>query len=99
MKRKVIQRLEQWAECTLDFLRHLCADWDEIRETLLSGDPGFLVSVNGGAGDLHRRGRCVQIAEFSDGRRLVYKPHSMAVEPHFSPPLVFPTPRALRPPL
>jgi type 2 lantibiotic biosynthesis protein LanM len=69
---------------SLEFLQHLCADWDEIR-TIFSPetDPGLLVELHGGAGDSHRGGRSVLIAKFSSGFQLVYKPRSLAVDVHF----------------
>lgn len=69
---------------SLDFLQHLCADWDDIRTTFSpEDDPGLLVELNGGAGDSHRGGRSVLIAKFSSGFQLVYKPRSLAVDVHF----------------
>lgn len=43
-----------------------------------------LVHVDCGLGDPHRGGRSVMILTFASGRRLVYKPRSVAVEAHFS---------------
>jgi type 2 lantibiotic biosynthesis protein LanM len=69
---------------SLEFLQHLCADWDELRTTFSpEADPGLLVELHGGAGDSHRGGRSVLIAKFSSGFQLVYKPRALAVDVHF----------------
>jgi len=76
--------IDQWVTYTLEFLRHLCADWEAIRETFSpEKDPGVLARVEGGVGDAHRDGRSVLVAEFSSGFRIVYKPRPMAVDVHF----------------
>lgn len=76
--------IDQWVTYMIEFLQHLCADWEAIRSTFSpERDPGLLVQIEGGAGDAHRGGRSVLIAEFSSGLRLVYKPRSMAVDVHF----------------
>jgi type 2 lantibiotic biosynthesis protein LanM len=76
--------IEQWITYSLEFLHHLCADWDEIK-TIFSPneDPGQLVAVQGSQGDTHRQGRSVAIAKFSSGFQLVYKPRSLATDVHF----------------
>jgi type 2 lantibiotic biosynthesis protein LanM len=76
--------LERWAEYSLEFLRHLCEDWEDLRETFLPGDPGAIKSTRLGAGDTHRGGRSVIIVEFNTGARLVYKPRALAVDEHFN---------------
>lgn len=46
----------------------------------LEGPP---VRITGGLGDSHRHGRSVQVLEFGDGTRLVYKPRSLDLHAHF----------------
>lgn len=76
--------IDQWVNYSLEFLTHLSRDWNTIQETLSAGhDPGQLTSVTPGIGDTHREGRSVIIAAFASGFRLVYKPHSLAVDRHF----------------
>jgi lantibiotic modifying enzyme len=61
------------------------ADRADIVAKLLSGvDPGPLVAVESGLGDLHRHGRSVAVLRFAGGRRIVYKPRSLAVHEHFA---------------
>ncbi|HET8843790.1 MAG TPA: type 2 lanthipeptide synthetase LanM family protein, partial [Ktedonobacteraceae bacterium] len=65
-------------------VRRLAADWQTIRAIFApQSDPGLLINISGGAGDLHRGGRSVNILEFSSGFHLVYKPKSLAIDQHF----------------
>ena len=80
---QVVNRLDRWVTFSLEFLRHLRDDWSSIRETFFVQEPGLLTGIQAGAGDTHRGGRSVIIASFSAGRRLVYKPRSLAVDEHF----------------
>jgi lantibiotic modifying enzyme len=91
--------IEHWITYSLEFLQHLCADWDEIRTTFSpEADPGLLVELHGGAGDSHRGGRSVLIAKFSSGFQLVYKPRSLAVDVHFQELLTWINNRGDHPP-
>jgi type 2 lantibiotic biosynthesis protein LanM len=80
---QIVHRLDTWSDFSLEFLEHLCNDWDLIRGNLISADPGLLAEIQLGAGDTHRGGRSVVIASFANGARLVYKPRSLAVDEHF----------------
>ncbi len=85
---------------SLEFLQHLCADWDDIRTTFSpEGDPGLLVELHGSVGDGHRGGRSVLIAKFSSGFQLVYKPRPLAVDVHFQELLTWINDRGDHPPL
>ncbi len=76
--------IDQWVESSREFLQRLCSDRELIHNTFsLDGDLGLLVRIDGGAGDSHRGGKAVLIAEFDSGLRLVYKPRSLAVDVHF----------------
>lgn len=78
-------RTSNWLDSTLELLQRLAMDWDEIQTRLAAGaTPGNLTAIHLGAGDRHRRGRTVAILEFASGFKLVYKPHSMAVDRHFA---------------
>jgi type 2 lantibiotic biosynthesis protein LanM len=84
LARQLAAQLQTWVSANLEFLRHLCADWGALRAALCPGrDPGVLVQVDGGVGDLHRGGRSVLIARFGSDFRVVYKPKSLAVDAHF----------------
>src|SRR5262245_8584489 len=82
--RHIFRIVENHVRYSLEFLNHLCADWDEVCGLFFPEDcPGVLRSISFGAGDTHCEGRSVGIAEFTSGFRLVYKPRSLAVERHF----------------
>ena len=84
LARQLVLCLDRWATFSLEFLQHLCADWNAIRTTFCPGEePGVLNQINGGAGDRHRGGRSVIVAHFSSGFRIVYKPRPLAVDVHF----------------
>ncbi len=91
--------LDHWADVSLEFLKHLCADWEMIRAIFSPAcDPGRLVEVNSGVGDKHRGGRSVLIAKFSSGFQIVYKPKSLAVDVHFQELLTWLNGRGDHPP-
>lgn len=84
LARQLVETVERWLTCQMELLTRLCADWEEIRTTFLSGDdPGVVVKVQSGLGDPHRGGRTVTVLTWSSGFRLVYKPRSMATDVHF----------------
>ncbi|MDH5822864.1 type 2 lanthipeptide synthetase LanM family protein [Luteimonas sp. RD2P54] len=62
----------------LEFARHWASDRRDLGG-LTGGDAGELAALGFGAGDSHRRGRTVAIAECAAGR-VVYKPRSLAVD-------------------
>jgi type 2 lantibiotic biosynthesis protein LanM len=76
--------IDNWVAYSLEFLQHLCADWQHIRVAFALGhDPGSLRAVDGNLGDRHRGGRSVLRARFTSGWEVVYKPRSLAVDVHF----------------
>ncbi len=84
LARQLVSAIDRWAAFSLEFLRHLCADWDAIQTHFCPGGlPGPLVEVNGGMGDTHQGGHAVLIATFQSGWQVVYKPRSLAVDAHF----------------
>lgn len=84
LARLLMGTIDHWVHYSLDFMQHLCADWDEIRQTLSpESDPGTLVEVTGGIGDLHKQGRSTLKVRFSSGFQLMYKPRSLAIDAHF----------------
>jgi type 2 lantibiotic biosynthesis protein LanM len=102
LARQLVRAVDFWVRNSLEFLTRLCADWPALRTlfppTEGNTSPGRLVKLNGGAGDTHREGRSVMIAEFESGARLVYKPHSLAVDQHFGELLAWLNERGEHPP-
>jgi hypothetical protein len=84
LARQLLNIVDRWLNYTLEFLQHLCADWQDLRAIFSpESDPGLLTAVEGGAGDTHRGGRSVLKVKFSSGLQLVYKPKSLAIDVHF----------------
>lgn len=84
LARQLVQTVDHWVSYAQEFLAHLCADWQDICSTFTPEyDPGMLVDVQGGVGDLHRKGRSVLVLKFSSKLQLLYKPKSLAIDVHF----------------
>ncbi len=84
LARQLVVTIEHWACFAQELLTHLCADWADICATFSpEHDPGTLIDVRGGVGDLHRKGHGVLICTFSSGLQLLYKPKSLTIDVHF----------------
>jgi len=84
LARQLTLRIDSWFDYSIEFLTHLCNDWEAVQATFGSDyDIGSLIEVDSSKGDAHRRGRSVLIAKFSSGLKIVYKPRSLAVDLHF----------------
>ncbi|GCE05968.1 type 2 lanthipeptide synthetase LanM family protein [Dictyobacter aurantiacus] len=84
LARQLMVTIDAWVDCSLEFLRHLCKDWEEILAVFSPEQaPGILIKVAGGAGDTHRNGHSVMILKFQSGWQLVYKPRSLGIDAHF----------------
>lgn len=79
---QLVNRINKWADFSLQLIEHLCVDWTTIQDTF-DARPGLLSKVHGGLGDTHNGGKAVLMVEFEGGWKLVYKPRSMAVDLHF----------------
>ncbi|HKX26651.1 MAG TPA: type 2 lanthipeptide synthetase LanM family protein, partial [Blastocatellia bacterium] len=84
LARQLTLRIDCWLDYSLEFLTHLCHDWEAIQADFGgSRDLGLLAEIDDCAGDTHRRGRSVLIVTFSSGFKIVYKPRSLAADVHF----------------
>lgn len=84
LARRIISCIDHWLSFSSEFLAHLARDWNKIAALFHFGpDTGVLVEAAAGAGDTHRSGRSVIVAQFENGSKLVYKPRPMAVDIHF----------------
>ncbi|MEV0126728.1 type 2 lanthipeptide synthetase LanM family protein [Streptomyces sp. NPDC050703] len=84
LARDLVRVVDNWVRTRVEFAGHLLADLPGLLVHL--GDPGTLgtvAEVSFNAGDSHRGGRSVAIVRFTDGRKVVYKPRSLAVDVHF----------------
>jgi lantibiotic modifying enzyme len=72
------------AQAGPELLIRFAADRPAVIGSLLGGiDPGPAVAAEPGLGDRHRQGRSVTVVTFADGRKVVYKPHSLAAHALF----------------
>jgi type 2 lantibiotic biosynthesis protein LanM len=78
--------VRHWRAALTEFAERLVLDAPEIARTLFTADTmGRLTHLRLSAGDSHRKGRSVIVAEFDDGAHtVVYKPRSLAVDRCFS---------------
>jgi type 2 lantibiotic biosynthesis protein LanM len=71
----------QWIDVSREFITRLDADWAAIGHDLLSGRVARKVDrIEGDLSDLHNGGRSVQIVQFEDGSRVVYKPKDLRLD-------------------
>src|SRR5581483_5973032 len=97
LARQLVVTIDHWVIFSLELLRHLCADWEQLGATF-APDPGLLVALQSGAGDVHRGGRSVTTLKFQSGLQLVYKPRSLAIDLHFQELLRWLNARGSHPP-
>ena len=71
----------QWIETSREFVLRLDADLAAIRREILhSSDCGPVTKVEGDLSDPHNNGHSVQIVNFEDGSRVVYKPKDLRID-------------------
>lgn len=70
----------QWVDTTSEFIARLDADWATIAHTILPGDPGMAMAIEGDRSDRHNDGRSVLVVTFENGSRAVYKPKSLQID-------------------
>lgn len=84
LARDLMVTTENWLNYCQEFLTHFWADWPELCATFSpDADPGQLIELDGGGGDVHRAGRSVLRLKFSGGFQLIYKPRSFDIDEHF----------------
>jgi type 2 lantibiotic biosynthesis protein LanM len=84
LRRSMANTCSAWLEQACAVVERYTQDAEAIRTHLLRGDSTPKIKyVRFGMGDYHRGGRSVAILGFEDGRRLVYKPRSLAIDTHF----------------
>ncbi|MFE2879667.1 type 2 lanthipeptide synthetase LanM family protein [Streptomyces roseus] len=72
------QACDQAAAATVELFARFTADRPQILEGLLEGtDPGALVRVDLGRGDVHQGNRSVALLRFAGGATVVYKPRPL----------------------
>lgn len=84
MSRLVLGSISSWHKNGLLILQRLIDDWDKLTELFNNKKSlGKLVNLETSAGDTHRGGQTVSILAFSHGKKIVYKPRSIAIERAF----------------
>jgi type 2 lantibiotic biosynthesis protein LanM len=100
LARSLVRAAEYWEQAAAEFLEDLAADEPLLRDAFFDGERlGTLAAVVSGAGDGHRHGRSVIIAQLSSGRRIVYKPRPLDVDLHFAELTDWLNARGMSPPL
>ncbi len=98
LTRRVWHMLEQWYLVSCEFIERFCTDYELINEQF-SLDSSAVIAIGGGAGDVHCQGRTVQVIEFANRKKLVYKPRSLAVDCVFKDLLRFLAKKGMKPDL
>jgi type 2 lantibiotic biosynthesis protein LanM len=71
----------QWIDATREFITRLNADLVDVRHALLERESGSLISrISSGLGDRHNFGRSVQLVQFDDSYRILYKPRDSRLD-------------------
>lgn len=100
LTREVERHVKQWSATSLEILERFAADRDDLVRHLFAGsDSGVVTALEPGRGDRHDGGRTVAILTFDSGRKLVYKPRSLAVDSWFQELLLWLNERGARPQL
>lgn len=85
LRRAIDHACHGWLEQACAITARYTADADAIQATLLQRTGTVRIEkVRFGLGDSHRGGRSVAILDFTDGRHVVYKPRSLAIDTHFA---------------
>lgn len=82
LARLLTVQANNWVAASMEALERFCQDYTEI-EQRFGSDLGKLHGVEAGIADAHRKGRSTLIFVFTSGKRLLYKPRSLAVSEHF----------------
>lgn len=98
LARRVWQMLEQWYAVSCEFIERLTADYSLLNKHFSLGS-SQVIALTGGAGDVHCQGRSVQVVEFANKKKIVYKPRSLAVDCVFADLLRFLSRKGLKPDL
>lgn len=86
--RTVVNNLDQWAQCTHEFLTRLESDRVPIENIIGIPKDAKLKSIMV-SGDTHNNGRSVFVIEFTNNKFLIYKPRNTSMELSFQKYLEF----------
>lgn len=99
LARQATLAVHVWRDALLEFADRIANDAQEIAQRVFGASfPGQLSRLRLSAGDSHRGGRSVIVAEFDGGaRRIVYKPRSLRVDRCFADLVAWLAERGLSP--
>lgn len=83
LSRLLAEEVARWVAAQVGLLRRLDADWVRLLRCGLVRESALLRSVEP-LGDRHDGGEAVQVLDFSDGQKLVYKPRPVRAEASFA---------------
>lgn len=94
VQRSMESACQSWLEQSRLLAERFRADEADIRRHLVPSEAPLQVeSIRAGLGDTHRGGRSVTLITFRDGRKLLYKPRSLAIDTQVSALLDWLNPR------
>jgi type 2 lantibiotic biosynthesis protein LanM len=99
LARQCYTTCRNWYVANAEFLRRLQYDHAELRRFFKTPNLGPLVKIEGNVGDSHKQGRAVQIVEFANKTKLVYKPRPLAPDAAFQNIVAWLNDRGQTPPL
>lgn len=99
LARYLVTLVDNWVASTKEWLQRLRVDFEQVRAAFLEESDAELVWVEPTGGDRHAGGRTPLVLVFRSGRRVVYKPRSLALDQHFSQLIAWLNERGLQPPL
>jgi type 2 lantibiotic biosynthesis protein LanM len=99
LARHLVSLIDNWVASTEEWLQRLRMDFDDVRATFLSQGGTPLVGVEPTGADRHAGGRTPVVLVFHSGRRVVYKPRSLALDRHFGDLIAWMNAQGLHPDL
>lgn len=84
MARRLVENIKNWVNNSFELIENLINDWSEICTTFGIDERAVVTKISGGNSDFHKKGKSVLILSFSDERKIVYKPRSLALDRHFA---------------
>ncbi|MFB2921039.1 DUF4135 domain-containing protein [Aerosakkonema funiforme] len=76
-----IIHINNWVNFSLEFIQHLCIDWDDICISFSSeADPGLLIELRTPTEFKYQGSSSVMIAKFSNDLQLIYQPSLLSAE-------------------
>ena len=76
--------IDYWVESTVEFIKRLATDWQELEKTFATDKPlKEVADLSLGLSDSHDRGRSVISLKFNTELKLIYKPRTVSLDVAF----------------